>query len=397
MSGPAFVVMPVQTGGAQQSEQAPMEYDHNLQEERGPLKELIGKIQIRNNIKKAIEYRADNFDPTAYKDSLYKYINWEDPIRTFGSYLSALSVLFGAHYLPLTQLVVKTGAVILGIISLTEFVSRQFGPNTFLFRLRPKKYKKVPEPTLDATLRDIHDFIQYAVVQSQKIIYGEDLGKTFAAFLSFTSVFWLMKVASPFLLAVLSLTSLYIAPLINSPQGRAVAQDATARGKELANEAAEKGKTLAEDSKFRAAELSSKARETSGGVQQHVGNLTQSGKQTADDLSDQATAENAEKLSDMGVDAISKAPGIAKPSSDDAEQDTCRSPSSTFDGGSDDYRYDTSGAANNASQFSDGIYGTPRRMAPHNNTVNRILYPNTTTLENREDAASSMSGQTAGG
>jgi hypothetical protein len=206
-------------------------------------------------------------------------------------------------------------------------------------------------------------------------------------------VFWLMKVASPFLLAVLGLTSLYIAPLINSPHGRAVAQDATARGKELANAAVEKGKTLAEDSKFRAAELSSKARETSGGVQQHVGNLTQSGKQTANDLSDQATAE---KLKDMGVDAISKAPGIAKPSSDDAEQDTYRSPSSTFDGGSDDYRYDTSGAANNVSQFSDSIYDTPRRMAPHSNTVNRIHYHNTT-LENREDVASSMSGQTAGG
>jgi len=271
MSGPAFVVMPVQTGGAQQSEEGPVELasaiqqtlnksrnpdDHNVQEESGPLKELI-----------------------TYKDSLYKYINWEDPVRTLGSYFSALSVLFGAHYLPLTQLVVKAGAVIFGIISLTEFVGRKFGPNTFLFRLRPKKYKTVPEPTLNATLRDIHDFIQYAVVQSQKIIYGEDLGKTFAAFLSFTGVFWLMKVASPFSLAVLGLTSLYIAPLINSPQGRAVAQDATARGKELANAAAEKGKTLAEDSKFRAAELTSKGRETSGDVQQHVGNLTQSGKQ----------------------------------------------------------------------------------------------------------------------
>jgi hypothetical protein len=205
-----------------------------------------------------------------------------------------------------------------------------------------------------------------------------------------------MKVASPFSLAVLGLTSLYITPLINSPQGHAVAQDATARGKELANAAAEKGKTLAEDSKFRAAELTSKGRETSGGVQQHVGNLTQSGKQTANNLSDQATAENAEKLRDVGVDAISKAPGIAKPSSDEVEQDTCRSPASTFDGGSDAYRYDTSGAANDVSQFSDGIYNTPRRMVPHSNTVNRNHYPNTT-LENREDIASSMSGQASGG
>lgn len=59
-------------------------------------------------------------------------------------------------------------------------MSRTIGPNTFLSRLRPKEYKTVPEPILNATLRDIHDFIQYAVVQVQKIVCGQDLGKTFA-------------------------------------------------------------------------------------------------------------------------------------------------------------------------------------------------------------------------
>jgi hypothetical protein len=388
MSGPAFVVMPVQTGGAEQSEQNPGELasaiqktmnknrnsdGHNLQEERGPLKELI-----------------------TYKDSLYKYINWEDPVRTLGAYLSSLSVLFGAHYLPLTQLAVKAGAVIFGIIFLTEFTGRQFGPNTVLFRLRPKEYKTVPEPILNATLRDIHDYVQYAVVQLQKIIYGEDLGKTFVAFLSFITMFWVMKVASPFLLAVLGLTSVYIAPLVNSSHGRAVAQDATARGKELANAAAEKGKKLAEDGKSRATQLSTKARESSEGVQQRVANLTHSGKPAANNMSGQDTAENPGKLRDMGVDATVKAPSIAKPSFDDADQNNSRTSLSIFDGGAYDYRYDTGRAANNVSQSSAGTFDTPRRMAPHNNTINRIHYPNSA-VENREDMVSSRSGQTTGG
>lgn len=42
------------------------------------------------------------------------YSQWEDPIRTLLSYLGALSVLLGAHYLPLTQLALKAGAVTLG-------------------------------------------------------------------------------------------------------------------------------------------------------------------------------------------------------------------------------------------------------------------------------------------
>lgn len=45
-------------------------------------------------------------------------------------------------------------------------------------RLRPE-YKKVPEPALNATLNDLHDLVQYVVVQAQKLLYGEDLEKTF--------------------------------------------------------------------------------------------------------------------------------------------------------------------------------------------------------------------------
>ena len=68
----------------------------------------------------------------------------------------------------------------LSVISITEFASRLFGPDTFLARLRPKEYKKVPESTLNATLKDIHDFVQYAVVQIQRIIFAQDLDRTFA-------------------------------------------------------------------------------------------------------------------------------------------------------------------------------------------------------------------------
>lgn len=54
-----------------------------------------------------------------------------------------------------------------------------FSPNTFLARLRPKEYKQVPESTLNATLKDVHDLVQYLAVQIQRVIWGQDLGKTF--------------------------------------------------------------------------------------------------------------------------------------------------------------------------------------------------------------------------
>lgn len=62
---------------------------------------------------------------------------------------------------------------------MAEFAGRSFGPNNFVSRMRPRQYKTVPESTLNATLKDIHDFIQYSVVQAQKVIFAEDLEKTF--------------------------------------------------------------------------------------------------------------------------------------------------------------------------------------------------------------------------
>jgi hypothetical protein len=41
-------------------------------------------------------------------------MQWEDPVRTLCSYIGALSILLGAHYLPLTQLALKAGAIALG-------------------------------------------------------------------------------------------------------------------------------------------------------------------------------------------------------------------------------------------------------------------------------------------
>lgn len=91
-----------------------------------------------------------------------------------------MAVLFGAHYIPLTQFVLKYAATALGGVSLIEFAGRSFTSKTLSARLRPEGgYKKIPESTLNATLRDVHDLLQATVVQLQKVVYGEDLRKTF--------------------------------------------------------------------------------------------------------------------------------------------------------------------------------------------------------------------------
>ncbi|KAJ0160879.1 hypothetical protein CTA2_7145 [Colletotrichum tanaceti] len=260
--------------------------------------------QITSTIQRALQERSN---PTpeqdgplkqvlAHQDSLYRYVSWEDPLRTLGTYLGSLGILFGVHYLPFTQWALKAGMTTLGVVSVTEFASRSFSSDSLSTRLRPKRYKTVPEPTLNATLKDVHDLIQSGAIQAQKIIYGQDLEKTFAAFIAFGAIYGLMQFLAPFWLAVLALTSVFVAPLVNSPQGRKAAHDATARAREIAATTGEMGKDLAHTSQAKASELSSKAQQAAYDAGRTVSNTAQNGKQAAADLSSKAR-DNASNLS----------------------------------------------------------------------------------------------------
>lgn len=120
-------------------------------------------------------------------------------------------------------------------------------------------------------------------------------------------MYWLIKIVSPFWLAVLALNSLYMIPIIWSPRGREIAQDVKVRAGELTNAAATNGKNLAntaiangkamadnattnganlaQDGKNKVAELSSKVRGNGVVDATPSGEASQSGKYATNDLS----------------------------------------------------------------------------------------------------------------
>jgi len=334
MSDQAYVVMPVKADGAQQQDPAevasaiqqslheklhPEEYQEPEPED-GPLKKVI-----------------------AQQDSLYKYINWEDPVRTFGSYMGLLVLLCGAHYLQLTQWALKLGATGLGVVSLVSFVSRSTNSH-FLDRLQPEEYKQVPESSLNATLKDIHDLVQYAVVQAQRIIYGKDLDKTFYAFISLTTLYWLNQIVSPFGLAVLGLSTVYVAPLVTSPRGREVAHDAKLRAQDIASATTENAKALAKDGK-------TKAQETAADAQQRLRNAANSGKQTVSDVYNQASA-TANSGKQTATDLYNQASHVGKQTVSDLSNEAIRTANKGKATAADLYNQASSAGKQTASDLS---------------------------------------------
>ncbi|WZH45640.1 Reticulon-domain-containing protein [Fusarium acuminatum] len=249
----------------------------------GPLKEIIGMKPIANI--------------------------WEDPARTIGSYFAALGFLLAVHHLHLTQYALKTSAIGLGVMSLAEFAGRSFGPDNFVSRLRPRQYKTVPESTLNATLKDIHDFTQYAVVQIQRILLAEDLEKTFGAFLLTTSLYFLCQFMTPFGITILGLTTIYIIPLVTSPRGRGIARDGVARAQEISSAAVDQASTIAQNSKATASNLAAQAQDAASNLstnaQDTASNLTSRAQDTASNL----TSRAQDTAGDLRRRAVNMVPG----------------------------------------------------------------------------------------
>jgi hypothetical protein len=96
------------------------------------------------------------------------------------------------------------------------------------------------------------------------------------AFFGFTAIYWLIKVVSPFSLFVLSLTSLYVAPLVISPRGCEVAHDARVRAEELAKPVVDDGKARAHGSETKAAAQFSKMHESAMDTERRIGDIAHS-------------------------------------------------------------------------------------------------------------------------
>lgn len=86
---------------------------------------------------------------------------------------------------------------------------------------------------------------------------------------------------TPFGIAILALTTVYIIPLVTSPRGRGIARDGMARAQELSNAAVDQASIMAQDGKVAVSNMTSRAQDTAT-------NLTSKAQDTATNLTSRA-------------------------------------------------------------------------------------------------------------
>lgn len=80
--------------------------------------------------------------------------------------------------------------------------------------VRPRKYYKIPKETLEASLDDLENLINFFVIEAQRIVFAENILVTGVAFFTALVSYYLIKLLPLWGFILLSTVVLFSAPLI---------------------------------------------------------------------------------------------------------------------------------------------------------------------------------------
>ena len=68
----------------------------------------------------------------------------------------------------------------ISVVTLAETASKVVAGGSVTSSIRPRRYYKIPKETLEATLDDVEQLINFFVIESQRVIFAENVAVTAA-------------------------------------------------------------------------------------------------------------------------------------------------------------------------------------------------------------------------
>ena len=102
-------------------------------------------------------------------------------------------------------IIVTAAAEVAGKLVLSQGLTSSF---------RPKKYYTIPRETLEASLEDFEQLINFFVIEFQRIVFAENVTATVAAFAASVVSYWLIKIVPLWGLSLIAVSCIYLGPLI---------------------------------------------------------------------------------------------------------------------------------------------------------------------------------------
>lgn len=102
----------------------------------------------------------------------------------------------------------------LGVTVAAEVVGRALFNAGFTSQIRPRKYYTLPKSTLDSMTGDLDELINFFVIESQRLLFAENVLASVAALFSAFISYHLVKIVPLWGLALIGTSVLFLGPLV---------------------------------------------------------------------------------------------------------------------------------------------------------------------------------------
>ena len=80
-----------------------------------------------------------------------------------------------ARYFDIIRYSLKLTWMVLGVTVLAEIAGKTILNNGLTTQLRPRKYYTIPQETLDTVVGDVHELINFFVIEAQRVLFAENV------------------------------------------------------------------------------------------------------------------------------------------------------------------------------------------------------------------------------
>ncbi|KAJ4381615.1 hypothetical protein N0V86_002979 [Didymella sp. IMI 355093] len=197
---------------------------------------------------------------THYHSMFYRLLSWKNPRATGISFAAAILFILSARYLNVIRYIIKLTWIVLGTTAAAEVAGQAALGKGLTSQFRPRQYFTIPKASLERLLDDVEQLINFFVIESQRIVFAENVYITIAAFFASLISYFLIKFVPMWGLALIATVTAYLGPLVYI------------QNKEVIDAQLEKGRSLASQQATQIRDLASKQ---AANASQTVQGLTQ--------------------------------------------------------------------------------------------------------------------------
>ncbi|KAF2262730.1 hypothetical protein CC78DRAFT_605771 [Lojkania enalia] len=139
---------------------------------------------------------------------------WKNPRATGIAFVLSVAFIFAARYLNIIRYIFKGIYITLGVTASAEIAGKALLGRGLTSQFRPRKYFTIPKASLERLLDDMEQLINFFVIESQRIVFAENVYATVAVFFASFISYFLIKFVPLWGLTLITTTVAYLAPLI---------------------------------------------------------------------------------------------------------------------------------------------------------------------------------------